>query len=276
MADWFKVYEDFLKDPKFHYGLGKVPQLTTITIMLLCEHCRLKSDTIPWGDEIDLFGYSSITHQTPEQIKEAIAMLQTLKFIEIGEHGLKFLNWNASQSDYCRKLNKSVEVHKSPEILNQVKPDKHSSPENIAFSPEMNGNSGTEEIRVEERIGDKKEKMGTGLPLPLATTPELLIEMWCLEHQATKQEPYTRNKFDLRAAKDLLKTSVPAVDIIRTVKDAWLIPVNLKKSYYHCIEFTASLASFYSKFPEIQNEIKRLKSGIGKLSPGRDFKTSEF
>lgn len=125
MADWFKFYADFFDHPRFQYAIHQLPEVCPVTVLILTEHCRHRSDTISWsGDEVDLLGFSAKINVSAAKINEAVKLLEKIRFIEVSGGAIKFLKWNDLQSEYCRKVKRNKEKLSghSPDMSGQCPP----------------------------------------------------------------------------------------------------------------------------------------------------------
>lgn len=103
MADWFKVYNNMLDDPKFQYAIGEHSVVTSVTLLILSEASKARSAKIPWaGQDFEMAGYARKLNISIPILNECINLLLKIGFIEKDDKFLKVLTWNEMQSDYCR------------------------------------------------------------------------------------------------------------------------------------------------------------------------------
>lgn len=103
MADWFKVYETDLDDPRLQWAMGTNPNCAIVFIFLLCRCCHFKSNTIPWNKDLDFLTMASTLKMSGPNANDALRMLEHIEFITISGGSLLVSHWNDRQSDYMNR-----------------------------------------------------------------------------------------------------------------------------------------------------------------------------
>jgi len=105
MADWFKMYENGLDNPKMRYAIHKNKDVTAVWVWVLTQCCRKKGDSIDFDDFV-LFGGSQTLNMDTGDFNACLDILQEIGYIQHESEYILVPKWGERQSEYCRKMNK--------------------------------------------------------------------------------------------------------------------------------------------------------------------------
>jgi len=152
MADWFKVYETDLDDPRLQWAMGTNPNCGIVFFFLLCRCCHFKSSTIPWNKDLDFLTMASTLKISGPNANDALRMLEHIEFITITKDSLEVANWDIRQSDYMNRKRYYKERYEKNKEFHCEKREK------CEFTQRRG-----EEIRLKEK--NQTRKVGNGKPL---------------------------------------------------------------------------------------------------------------
>jgi len=104
MANWFKMYENGLDEPRMKYAIQKNPNTVAVWIWILTECCRNRSDQFDYSKFVQ-FGASQTINMPESDVVSVIDILHEIGYIVLSDDSIKVPKWNERQSEYCRKKN---------------------------------------------------------------------------------------------------------------------------------------------------------------------------
>jgi len=114
MADWFKMYENGLDEPRMKYAINKTSDVTPVWIWILTECCRNKSDSFDYNEFIR-FGAAQTVNIDEDRVATAIDVLAKIEYIVVSDDVLTVPKWDSRQSEYCRKKGYKKESGQHPD-----------------------------------------------------------------------------------------------------------------------------------------------------------------
>lgn len=106
VADWFKVYETDLSNPRLQWAMSFNQQTAIVWFAILSQCCQRKSGCIPWDSNVDLLCVAQQLHIGPGIINEAVNLLTKIEFVSLTGQTLCVPSWQSLQSEYCQRKNK--------------------------------------------------------------------------------------------------------------------------------------------------------------------------
>lgn len=152
MADWFKVYNDMLDDPRIRFAISEHSVVSTVILLILSEASKKRSDSIPWtGKDFELIGYALKCNISVPILNACLNLLERIEFIKKTETEIKVLNWSDMQSDYCRGVSKGY-YRGSTKTLRRDSVDSTKSVASVSDCPPLLSSSlsGREDCKGEE------------------------------------------------------------------------------------------------------------------------------
>ena len=107
MADYFKMYEDGLDEPRMKYAVKKMSETVGVWQWLLSQCCRKKRSYFTL-DDFTAFGGAQTLNISLDKFKDAVALLAEIEYINLTNSTCTIIKWNERQSDYCKKKDRTV------------------------------------------------------------------------------------------------------------------------------------------------------------------------